>query len=198
MKQKEEAPKELDILKLVGKNENGETISESTKDFKFWKTQPVPALNSNIPESVNYPIEPDKKKEEIRAQPYPLPDGLKFVTVNIKDPKEVYFFFLSFFFSPPLPHPFLSFNKCILKIKKLYLCLFDSSQLDEVYDLLYENYVEDDSCSFRFKYSTEFLKWYLFCCQFDFSIISLTSVCSSRIVLSSFPYSLAFKYVIRP
>lgn len=34
------------------------------------------------------------------------------------------------------------------------------SQLDEIYNLLSENYVEDDDCMFRFDYSREFLKWY--------------------------------------
>jgi len=33
--------------------------------------------------------------------------------------------------------------------------------LEEVYDLLANNYVEDDDCLFRFQYSKEFLKWAL-------------------------------------
>ncbi|KAL3775598.1 hypothetical protein ACHAW5_003501 [Stephanodiscus triporus] len=37
----------------------------------------------------------------------------------------------------------------------------DPSQLAEVYDLLYQNYVEDDECMFRFDYSPEFLTWAL-------------------------------------
>lgn len=32
-------------------------------------------------------------------------------------------------------------------------------QLDELYKLLYQNYVEDDDNMFRFNYSKEFLKW---------------------------------------
>mgnify|MGYP001050634945 FL=1 len=39
--------------------------------------------------------------------------------------------------------------------------LTDDKQLDEVYSLLYNNYVEDDDCHFRFHYSKEFLKWAL-------------------------------------
>jgi glycylpeptide N-tetradecanoyltransferase len=37
----------------------------------------------------------------------------------------------------------------------------DPSQRAEVYDLLYQNYVEDDGCMFRFDYSPEFLIWAL-------------------------------------
>lgn len=39
----------------------------------------------------------------------------------------------------------------------------DETQLDEVYQLLYYNYIEDDDESFRFKYSPSFLKWALQC-----------------------------------
>ena len=37
----------------------------------------------------------------------------------------------------------------------------DPAQRGEVYDLLYQNYVEDDECMFRFDYSPEFLTWAL-------------------------------------
>lgn len=39
--------------------------------------------------------------------------------------------------------------------------LDDDSELDELYQLLYENYVEDQDATFRFKYSHEFFKWAL-------------------------------------
>lgn len=37
----------------------------------------------------------------------------------------------------------------------------DPAQRTEVYDLLYQNYVEDDECMFRFDYSQDFLTWAL-------------------------------------
>lgn len=37
----------------------------------------------------------------------------------------------------------------------------DPQQKKEIYDLLYENYVEDDGCMFRFDYSQDFLTWAL-------------------------------------
>lgn len=36
-----------------------------------------------------------------------------------------------------------------------------TSELDEVYELLYEHYVEDHDATFRFKYSHEFFRWAL-------------------------------------
>ncbi|CAI2349559.1 unnamed protein product [Caenorhabditis sp. 36 PRJEB53466] len=39
--------------------------------------------------------------------------------------------------------------------------LNDAEQLDELYNLLTKNYVEDDDAMFRFDYSAEFLKWAL-------------------------------------
>lgn len=40
------------------------------------------------------------------------------------------------------------------------LDILDDAQLDELYTLLTENYVEDDENMFRFDYSREFLRWY--------------------------------------
>ena len=37
----------------------------------------------------------------------------------------------------------------------------DNLQLDELYKLLYDNYVEDIDATFRFKYSHEFFQWAL-------------------------------------
>merc|ERR1719401_3145891 len=37
----------------------------------------------------------------------------------------------------------------------------DPDQRTEIYDLLYQNYVEDDECMFRFDYSRDFLTWAL-------------------------------------
>lgn len=39
--------------------------------------------------------------------------------------------------------------------------ILDDAQCQEVYTLLFENYVEDDDNMFRFDYSKEFLKWAL-------------------------------------
>ncbi|CAH8834368.1 unnamed protein product [Trichobilharzia szidati] len=96
------------------------TIEKRTKnDFRFWRTQPVPDLTEEITD--NGPIEPDTKHEDIRSQPYTLPEGFYWCEVSLDDENE----------------------------------------LQELYDLLYENYVEDDDHLFRFDYSKQFLQWIL-------------------------------------
>lgn len=71
--------------------------------------------------TVSEAIEPDKEPSEIRKEPYTLPEGFKWDTLNLQDP-------------------------LVLK---------------ELYNLLNENYVEDDDAMFRFDYQPEFLQWAL-------------------------------------
>lgn len=54
------------------------------KSFKFWSTQPVPKFDEIIEK--NEAIEPNKKVAEIRAEPYALPEGFKWETLNLEDP----------------------------------------------------------------------------------------------------------------
>lgn len=89
------------------------------KKFTFWSTQPVPKLNEEI--VTNESIEPDKDISEIRKEPYTLPDGFKWDTLDLNN----------------------------------------SIELNELYTLLNENYVEDDDAMFRFDYQPTFLKWSL-------------------------------------
>lgn len=95
-----------------------ETQQKQMKDYKFWKTQPVPSLDETI--SAEGPIE-IKTPADVPDEPLPLLKEFEWITVDIED----------------------------------------EPQLDEVYQLLYENYVEDQDATFRFKYSHEFFKWAL-------------------------------------
>lgn len=115
-------PKSIEeLLKLLS---TGEELTESQKkemkDYKFWKTQPVPKLNEKILKEG--PIEV-KKPEDVPDTPFPLLKDFEWTTVDI-DEKD---------------------------------------QLQEVYELLYENYVEDQDATFRFNYSPEFFNWSLKC-----------------------------------
>lgn len=61
------------------------------KSYQFWSTQPVPKMDEKI--LSNEPIEPPKSSEEIRAEPYTLPDGFHWDTLNLNEPlvlKELY------------------------------------------------------------------------------------------------------------
>lgn len=54
------------------------------KPYKFWSTQPVPKFDEKIEKSEA--IEPNKSISELRADPYALPTGFKWETLNINDP----------------------------------------------------------------------------------------------------------------
>ncbi|KAK2151268.1 hypothetical protein LSH36_369g03008 [Paralvinella palmiformis] len=61
------------------------------KQYHFWDTQPVPKLDETITE--NCPIELDKPQDSIRQDPYSLPQGFHWNTLDIADPlvlKELY------------------------------------------------------------------------------------------------------------
>eukprot|EP00727_Mastigamoeba_balamuthi_P001543 m51a1_g11386 putative glycylpeptide n-tetradecanoyltransferase 1 (487) ;mRNA; r:10607-12842 len=93
---KEEPAPELraKLLEVVQKNEQGLTVAPGTADrHSFWSTQPVPALGAHISAEFNYPIEPDKKPEEVSKDPVPLPEGYYFCDCDVANEailKEVY------------------------------------------------------------------------------------------------------------
>ncbi|XKL61243.1 hypothetical protein PGB90_008300 [Kerria lacca] len=61
------------------------------KSYQFWNTQPVPKMDESI--NANGPIEPDKPIESIRQEPYSLPEGFNWDTIDINDSsilKELY------------------------------------------------------------------------------------------------------------
>ena len=60
-------------------------LSNVLKKFSFWGTQPVPAIEEKVEETVNEPIEPDKSTSEIRQEPYNLPEGFEWNTLDIDD-----------------------------------------------------------------------------------------------------------------
>uniref|UniRef100_A0A2P2I4Z4 Glycylpeptide N-tetradecanoyltransferase n=2 Tax=Hirondellea gigas TaxID=1518452 RepID=A0A2P2I4Z4_9CRUS len=51
--------------------------------FQFWNTQPVPSIDEKIAEGVNEAIEPNKSMGEIRAEPYNLPSGFHWDTLDL-------------------------------------------------------------------------------------------------------------------
>ncbi|XP_078322109.1 glycylpeptide N-tetradecanoyltransferase 2-like [Crassostrea virginica] len=68
------------------------TEEATKKRYRFWETQPVPEINEKI-QGINEPIEEDKPPEEIRHEPYSLPSGFVWDTLDLLDPlilKELY------------------------------------------------------------------------------------------------------------
>lgn len=94
---------------------------QSKEKWKFWETQPVPALKTSVPNGINEAIESNKQLSEINANSFSLPEGFNWDDLDLNNGEE----------------------------------------LSELYNLLTENYVEDDDNMFRFDYSREFLKWAL-------------------------------------
>ncbi|XP_063395087.1 glycylpeptide N-tetradecanoyltransferase 2-like [Cydia fagiglandana] len=80
----------MDVLNLQQKP--AKTTEEALhKSYQFWSTQPVPKMDEKIVS--NEPIEPPKSPEDIRAEPYTLPDGFNWDTLNLNEPlvlKELY------------------------------------------------------------------------------------------------------------
>ncbi|CAK9441028.1 uncharacterized protein LODBEIA_P48970 [Lodderomyces beijingensis] len=109
-----------DLLKLLAM---GEALTPSQekemKDYKFWKTQPVPALDEQITQEG--PIDVVKTPADVPDEPMPLIKDFEWSNIDVQN----------------------------------------SEQLDELYKLLYDNYVEDTDATFRFKYSHDFFKWAL-------------------------------------
>ncbi|CCH41329.1 Glycylpeptide N-tetradecanoyltransferase [Wickerhamomyces ciferrii] len=113
---------EKSIEELLKKLAAGAQLSEpekkEMKDYKFWKTQPVPSFDETI--TTQGPIE-TKTIADISTEPLPLLKEFEWADLDINKQED---------------H-------------------------DEVFKLLYENYVEDADSTFRFKYTKEFLDWAL-------------------------------------
>lgn len=60
---------------------------EKEEDFKFWKTQPVPAIDEEVKE--DGPIEADTPYDQIKKEPYALPGSFTWCNVNIDDKEEL-------------------------------------------------------------------------------------------------------------
>ncbi|KAE9405804.1 N-myristoyl transferase [Gymnopus androsaceus JB14] len=63
--------------------------SKDMEKHKFWSTQPVVQMGEPEapPEEDGY-IEPSKPAEEVRQDPYPLPQYFEWTTIDIDDPKQ--------------------------------------------------------------------------------------------------------------
>ncbi|KAJ1667080.1 glycylpeptide N-tetradecanoyltransferase [Coemansia sp. RSA 1813] len=94
-----------------------EVEAEKTAVHDFWYTQPVPKSSDVVKKDA--PVHPPLPPEKIPQEPYALPDGMVWCTVDIED----------------------------------------DTQLQELHELLLNNYVEDPDATFRFNYPLELLRW---------------------------------------
>ena len=67
-------------------------LQTDKKSYEFWSTQPVPKLDEDI--TTNEAIERDLPVEKLRQEPYSLPGGYHWDTLNLDDPIVVNYFFM--------------------------------------------------------------------------------------------------------
>ncbi|KAK5676504.1 glycylpeptide N-tetradecanoyltransferase [Elasticomyces elasticus] len=124
------------LKQLAMQNNTKAKEGKAPEDYKFWNTQPVPKFR----EPPNLLQTTDSKNPNTDE---PLPEGAilpdKVCAASVK----------------PEPEPLLEgFEWCLVDLD-------NAAELQELYDLLYNHYVEDTDGSFRFNYSAKFLAWAL-------------------------------------
>ncbi|CAF1531526.1 unnamed protein product, partial [Rotaria sp. Silwood1] len=67
----------------------------SKQEWKFWRTQPVTPFGIKVSKGKNGPIEENKHIEQLKQEPYELPDGFSWSGINVSHDeqlKELYTF----------------------------------------------------------------------------------------------------------
>ncbi|CAH0519474.1 unnamed protein product [Peronospora belbahrii] len=91
----EEQEEFLEVIKqlnLATRQQEKTTASDrnafvASKDFKFWKTQPVPAVDE-FPRD-HGAIDPVKSIQDIRKEPYTMPPGFQWSVLDLSHPQEI-------------------------------------------------------------------------------------------------------------
>lgn len=76
--------KEKDIAIAMGLSDPAEAEAADAK-HRFWTTQPVRKFAEQPDPTVNGPIEPDTPLAEVRAEPYGLPAGFEWCSLDVRD-----------------------------------------------------------------------------------------------------------------
>ncbi|KAI7500158.1 N-myristoyl transferase [Hortaea werneckii] len=122
----------LQQLALSQPNANGQREGKAPEEYKFWNTQPVPKFKEpNLLQTTS------EGEGEAQKEGPILPNEVCKASVKPEPEKLVD-----------------GFEWCLVDLD-------DKAELQELYDLLYNHYVEDTDGSFRFNYSVELLAWAL-------------------------------------
>ncbi|KAG1803719.1 N-myristoyl transferase [Suillus plorans] len=81
-----EQMKIMDVIK--GKAGIAGRGKKAMGEHKFWATQPVPQLGDEVSPDDGF-IEPNKSREEVRQDPYPLPKDFEWAILDINDSKQI-------------------------------------------------------------------------------------------------------------
>ncbi|KAF2484008.1 acyl-CoA N-acyltransferase [Neohortaea acidophila] len=120
------------LLNQLALSQGPKKEGKAPEDYKFWKTQPVPQFQA-----------PNLLQTTSSSNGESLPEGAilpdKVCRASAK----------------PEPGALLDgFEWCLVDLE-------NDSEIQELYDLLDNHYVEDADASFRFRYSKQFLSWAL-------------------------------------
>ena len=91
----EEMLKQISLIEQGGATNNNrsapksEEEAASRQEWKFWQTQPVASIGEKIASENNGPVEENKPHEELRQEPYKLPDGFSWDEIDILDEAQV-------------------------------------------------------------------------------------------------------------
>jgi glycylpeptide N-tetradecanoyltransferase len=83
--------KNLEKLAIIEKAKKKLEEMNPNKPHRFWDNQPVPKLKEEITESEMGPIDKIKTMDEIKKEPYNLPQGFEWTETDVDDPKVVIF-----------------------------------------------------------------------------------------------------------
>lgn len=89
--QQENLKKAMELLNMQAAGPAKSEEEAAKKSYQFWSTQPVPAIDEVV--TSNEHISPDLTKEEVRQEPFTLPQGFQWDTLQLDDPlvlKELY------------------------------------------------------------------------------------------------------------
>lgn len=82
----------LDIKGNISNNRNAPKNEDELRnkaEWQFWNSQPVPSLGTVIPRGTNEPMSPDKRLDEIKADPFSLPDGFKWDDLDLNNQEQL-------------------------------------------------------------------------------------------------------------
>ena len=80
------------------------TDDAAKKTYEFWSTQPVPKIDEHIITG-NEAIEANKPHDDLRQEPYSLPQDFHWDTLNLDDPLVVSKYSARLSTPPPSPIP---------------------------------------------------------------------------------------------
>ncbi|KAJ1913378.1 glycylpeptide N-tetradecanoyltransferase [Mycoemilia scoparia] len=78
---------QLNLKQVLGDLGSANAKPEEKKDHKFWNTQPVPQKPEDVKK--DGPLHPDLPLDKIKKEPYKLPEGMYWCTVDIENEAEM-------------------------------------------------------------------------------------------------------------